>query len=181
MGHRLWSSLTIRYAQQENMNQDAPMKIAISIGDLAGIGSEVVIKSLANRELVESCIPIIYANNGFIMEVCNKLGVQDFQIHKIEAPFEAEQGKVNVLQSWEETAEVDFGSPSEQSGQYALKSLEQAVQDLSNAKVDALVTAPIDKHNIQSERFQFPGHTEYLASVADAEDYLMLLVSGSLR
>jgi 4-hydroxythreonine-4-phosphate dehydrogenase len=89
--------------------------------------------------------------------------------------------KVNVVNAWQEKTEVKFGSPTKDSANAALKSIETAVADMASNKIDVLVTAPIDKDNISRAGFKFPGHTEYLASMSRVDDYLMLLVNGGIR
>lgn len=155
--------------------------IGISAGDLSGIGLEVVLKSIEDPSVLEFCTPIIYASISSLEKVAKTTGTTLPAFELIQDPQNAVHSKVNLIESWKEEIEGELGIPDEQSGLLAFRSLTQVTQDLSHGSIDALVTAPIDKFNIQSEHFKFPGHTEYLGSVAGMERYLMLLVSDGLR
>jgi 4-hydroxythreonine-4-phosphate dehydrogenase len=157
------------------------IRVGISIGDIAGIGAEIIIKALQDPSILEGCIPIIYAGDRLMIDTADTLGVRSFSFRSIQGISQIESGRINLMQVWQGDTGHAVGTPSPDSGKYALMSLEHAATDLHNGDIDALVTAPIDKHNIQTDRFKFPGHTEYLASLAGTSDFLMLLVSGALR
>ncbi len=89
-------------------------------------------------------------------------------------------GKVNVVNVWKEPVKIEFGKEDKTIGEYAIKSLEAATNALRDGNIDVLVTAPINKHNIQSEKFNFPGHTDYLAKALNGKS-LMFMVSDELR
>jgi len=156
-------------------------KIAFSIGDTAGIGVEVLLKTLLSDRLMDCCTPVIYASSEFISETAASLGLDQCSIFKVDSVEAAMPSRLNILNVWNTSAPVIPGSPSSITGKMAFQSLEKAFHDVRSGKLDALITAPIDKKNIQQEGFSFPGHTEYLASGTDTADYLMLLVSGGLR
>src|SRR6185312_12679858 len=94
---------------------------------------------------------------------------------------QAQHRKPNMINCWEEDVKIDLGTINETGGKYALLSLQRATADLVSGEIDALVTAPINKDNIQSEEFKFPGHAEYLQEKAGAAESLMFLVSDTLR
>ncbi|MDH3697600.1 MAG: 4-hydroxythreonine-4-phosphate dehydrogenase PdxA [Flavobacteriaceae bacterium] len=161
------------------MNESSKIRLGISIGDLNGIGSEVVLKTFADSRMMEFCTPVIFASNKTISQLKNALklninfnGAKD--LNKII------DGKINVVNVWQEQAEIKFGETTETAGKYALRSLKAAVEALKNKQIDVLVTAPISKSNIQSEDFKFPGHTDYLAEAFKSES-LMFMVTEDFK
>jgi 4-hydroxythreonine-4-phosphate dehydrogenase len=157
------------------------IKIGISCGDLSGIGLEVIIKSFLDQRIFDLCTPILYASTKTSAAYRKALEIKDFSFTEIKTVEAANPKRANVINVWSEDVELSLGTPTEQSGQYALKSLQAATADLKEGKIDYLITAPIDKNNIQSEEFTFPGHTEYLATEFDVEEYAMIMVSNSLK
>jgi len=157
------------------------LKVGISIGDINGIGMEVIIKSLLNNRVLDYFTPIVYGNtkNASFHRKANN--INDFSFNVIQHPEQANPKRPNMINVWQEDVKIVLGEENEIGGKYAFLSLERAVEDLHAGKLDALVTAPINKHNIQREGFQFPGHTEYLQSKAGADDVLMFMVSEDLR
>jgi len=153
------------------------IRVGISCGDLNGIGHEVIIKTFLDVRMLEECTPILYGSNKVSAQHRKALGIHDFSFNPILKAEEANPKRANVVNIWQEDFEVELGKPTPASGAYALKSLQAAVADLKAGKIDVLVTAPIDKHNIQSEEFNFPGHTEFLAHSFGAEEYSMVMVS----
>ncbi len=157
------------------------IKIGISIGDINGIGLEVILKSLANPGIYDYFTPIVYGHTRVASFHQKALGINDFNFNVINNPAEAQAKRPNLINCWEEEVKVDLGEANETGGKYALISLERAVEDLLAANIQALVTAPINKNNIQSETFNFPGHTEYLQSKVNAKDSLMFLIGEDLK
>lgn len=160
---------------------DKKIKVGISIGDLNGIGLEVIIKSLSDNRILDLMTPIIYSSAKVVSYHKKAIGAHDFSFQKIQEDKEPKGKHVFIKECWKEDVDLDLGTPNEFSGRYAIKSLKVATEDLAAGKIDALVTAPIDKNNVQSASFDFPGHTEYLAKTANVEEALMLLVSDNLR
>src|SRR5690606_25206382 len=109
------------------------------------------------------------------------LGINDFSFQVINHPEQANDKRPNLINSWQEDVRITLGEENEIGGKYAFLSLKHATDDLLAGKIDALVTAPINKHNIQQEGFDFPGHTEYLQSRTQASEVLMFMVSDDLR
>jgi 4-hydroxythreonine-4-phosphate dehydrogenase len=157
------------------------IKIGISIGDVNGIGLEVIIKSLAELQILDYCTPIVYGHTKVASYHRKALGMGDFAFNVISSADAANPKKVNMINCWEEDVKIDLGVSNEIGGKYALISLEKATDDLVSGAIDALVTAPINKHNIQSETFKFPGHTEYLQERSGSSDVLMFLLSEDIR
>jgi 4-hydroxythreonine-4-phosphate dehydrogenase len=157
------------------------LKIGISIGDVNGIGLEVIIKTLADNRMTEFCTPIVYGNTKIASYYRKNLGLNEFSFNVIADADQANEKKPNMINCWEEDVRITPGEANETGGKYAFLSLEAAVNDLLEGKIDALVTAPINKNSIQNEEFRFPGHTEYLQSKASEQNSLMFMMSDELR
>lgn len=137
-------------------------------------------KALQDMEILDDLVPIIYGSPKAAAYHRKALNVAQFSLNNVNTPDEAHPRRVNILTCGDDNIKVELGKSSQAAGQAAFAALEAAVRDLSDGKIDAVVTAPINKKNIQSETFNFPGHTEYLEQAAQAPA-LMLLVSGRLR
>ena len=161
------------------MLKDKKIKVGFSIGDLNGIGGELIVKTLQDKRLLELCTPVIYASSKMISFLGAYFDVL-FQFNVIQKGESALPSEINVLEVWEESVSIKFGEPTLEAGRYAILSLEAAVQDLKSVAIDVLVTPPINKHNIQSDTFQFPGHTDYLNQQLEG-DSLMFMISDKLR
>lgn len=161
------------------MGTEDKIVVGISIGDINGIGSEIILKTFEDSRMLEFCTPVIFASVK-LMSFFKKHFETDINFHGIDKIEDLIPKKINVLNVWKEHVNVSFGEENEKGGEYAIKSLKVAVAALKESKIDALVTAPINKSNIQSEGFNFPGHTDYLAQELQG-DSLMLLISESLR
>ncbi len=155
------------------------IKVGISIGDINGIGIEIILKTFADLRMLELCTPIIFASNKIISIHKKELNI-DTQIHGIENISKAVSNKINLLNVWKESVIVEFGKETEEGGKYAFLSLQAAVKALQNNEIDILVTAPINKHNIQSDNFNFNGHTEYLEANLEGES-LMILMTDEIK
>lgn len=157
------------------------IKIGISIGDVNGIGLEVIIKTLMDNRILEYCTPIVYGHTKVASFHRKTIDNSDFNFNVINSPGEAVEKRANMINCWEEDVRIELGMTTETGGKYAFISLEKALDDLIAGNTDALVTAPINKHNIQSDNFQFAGHTEYIQSKTGSADSLMFLVSEDLK
>ena len=153
--------------------------VGISIGDLNGIGSEVILKTFEDTRMLELCTPVIFANVKIVSFLKKELKL-DVAIHGIDKLEQLVVGKINVLNVWREGVNLEFGKNDDVVGSYAIKSFVAATKALKEGLVDVLVTAPINKYNIQSEEFKFPGHTDYLDKELEG-DALMLMVHDDLR
>jgi len=153
--------------------------VGISIGDLNGIGSEVILKTFEDTRMLEFCTPVIFGNVKILSFIKKNLN-SEVALHGIDKMEQLVKGKINVLNVWREGVEINFGQNDENVGNYAIKSFVAATDALKNGLVDVLVTAPINKHNIQSEDFKFPGHTDYLDKELEG-NALMLMVQDNLR
>ena len=161
------------------MSKREKIIVGISIGDLNGIGSEIVLKTFQDARMLDFCTPVVFASVK-TMSFFKKTYALDVPVHGIDSLDKIVHKKVNVLNVWKEHVDIVFGKEDKAIGAYAVKSLETAVKALKKEQVDVLVTAPINKSNVQSETFNFPGHTDYLAQELEG-DSLMLMVSNGLR
>ena len=157
------------------------IKVGISIGDVNGIGLEVIIKTLMDNRILEYCTPIVYGHTKVASFHRKTLLVNDFSFNVINNPGMANDKRANMINCWEEDVKIELGQTTETGGKYAFLSLERAMEDLLAGSIDALVTAPINKHNIQNDNFQFAGHTEYIQAKTASADSLMFLVSEELK
>lgn len=153
--------------------------VGISIGDLNGIGSEIILKTFEDSRMLELCTPVIFANVKLLSFVKKHFNLT-LPLHGIDKLDQILPGKINVLNLWKEGVDLNFGVNDLKIGEYAVKSFVAATNALKEGIVDVLVTAPISKFNIQSEDFKFPGHTDYLDQELDG-DALMLMVNDDLR
>jgi len=153
--------------------------VGISIGDLNGIGSEVILKTFEDNRMLELCTPVIFANVKVLSFVKKTLNL-NAPLHGIDSLSQIVVGKINVLNVWKEGVDINFGNTDDSIGKYAITSFVSATKALKENVIDVLVTAPINKYNIQSEDFKFPGHTDYLNQELDG-DALMLMVCNDLR
>lgn len=157
------------------------IKAGISLGDPNGIGPEVIIKTFSDPRVMDTVTPVIYASTKLFNFYKEKLGLSEFNFHSVKDATEAKPKKINVVSVWKDDFDVVFGERSQEAGKLAFESLEAATADLANGRVNVLVTAPIDKKVIQSDAFDFPGHTEYLAKMSEVEEALMFMISEGLR
>lgn len=161
------------------MSHNNKLIVGISSGDINGIGIEIILKAFDDKRMLEFCTPVLYASNKTVSTHKNKLNLST-PIQRIHSINSIIHNKLNLINVWEEEIPVEFGKATKNGGKYALKSLEAAVKDLNDEKIDVLVTAPINKNTIQSDDFSFPGHTEYLESKIDGQA-LMILMTESIR
>ena len=153
--------------------------VGISIGDLNGIGSEVVLKTFEDSRMLEFCTPVIFANVK-ILSFVKKNFESTVMLHGIDRLDQILPGKINVFNVWKEGIDLNFGVNDDVVGSYAIKSLVSATNALKEGVIDVLVTAPMNKYNIQSDTFKFPGHTDYLDQELEG-NALMLMVQDNLR
>ena len=161
------------------MGEEKKIKLGISIGDINGIGCEVILKTFLDPRMMEFCTPVVFASNKIVSRQKQDLGL-GLNFHGIQSASRSIDNKLNVVNVWKETVELKYGQATKQAGSLAIKSLKAAVKALKQGEIDVLVTAPINKSNIQSEDFNFPGHTDYLARELGGES-LMFMVTSELK
>jgi len=161
------------------MEKSKKIVVGISIGDINGIGIEVILKTFQDKRMLDFCTPVLFGSTKTISFHKKKLNI-DTHIHGITSINQLAHNKINLLNIWKEEVAIELGTATKASGEAAYNSLESAVKHLNKNQIDVLLTAPINKENIQSDTFNFPGHTEYLESELEGES-LMILISETLR
>ncbi|MEM7571371.1 MAG: 4-hydroxythreonine-4-phosphate dehydrogenase PdxA [Bacteroidota bacterium] len=156
------------------------VRVGISIGDTNGIGPEIIVKSFTHEGMGRLMVPIVYGERALLKQLAEGKNLP-LPVKRIENAEQAQEGRLNVIDCWEESIDYQAGQATSASGLAAVLSLEKATEDLKNGQIDALVTAPINKANMPRDRFPFPGHTEFLTKRLDAKESLMFMVSGDLR
>ncbi len=156
------------------------IKIAISHGDFNGVGYEVILKSFSDSRMFEFCTPVLYGSSKIATYHKNLLSQHDLNFVSVKDAKSAQNNKFNIINITNDEVKIDIGKSTQIAGQLSLKALEDACTDLQNGDVDAIVTAPINKKNIQSEHFCFSGHTEYLSRKFDSKS-LMMMVCDRIR
>lgn len=155
--------------------------IGITLGDFNGIGPEVILKTFSDNRMMEFCTPVLYGSSKVINYHRKILNLGNFTFAQSRSVDRIQLNTFNILNIWEDDPMVQLGVSNEMGGKYAFLSIQAAVTDLKEKKIDALVTAPINKKNIQSKNFQFAGHTGYLAQQAGTENYCMMMCSNEMR
>lgn len=156
--------------------------IGITLGDYNGIGPEIILKAVQGHQLNNFCIPVIYGSTRVLNRYRQLLNLKELQLFGAQGIDQINRKQLNVINCWSDNqSDVEPGKITEAAGKAAFAALRTAVEDLRAGKIDALVTAPINKDNIQGPEFKFPGHTEYLASAFKVKEALMFMVSDFLR
>lgn len=168
---------------QRKINQENEKKIRLGIthGDFNGISYEIIIKSLSDNRIMDFFTPVVYGLSRVMSYNRKNINLHDFNFNAIRDASAIVDKKVNLINLNEEEIKIEYGKSSPLAGNYAHKALDRATIDLKNNLINAIVTAPINKENIQSEEFTFPGHTEYFASAFETSDYIMLMVCEKLK
>lgn len=160
---------------------DEKIIVGISQGDINGIGLEVIIKTFLDPQIFDICTPVVFGSAKTASFHRKALNIEDFSFNQIKDISEINHKRANIINVYEEDVNVELGKQTADGGKYAFLSLEAAAYALAQKKIDVLVTAPINKENIQSADFKFPGHTEYLEDRFGDGNSLMFLVSDDLR
>lgn len=161
------------------MNKSEKIIVGISIGDLNGIGVEIILKAFEDKRMLEFCTPVLFGSNKVVSFHKKALGLEN-SVHGVHDLDKIIPNKINLYNVWKEDVKINLGELTKEGGNYALKSLSKATDALKEGKIDVLLTAPINKENIQSDEFDFPGHTEYLEAHLDGKS-LMILLTDELR
>lgn len=164
-----------------NMSEQRKPIIGFSCGDLNGIGIEVIIKTLSDSRILDVCTPVIFASNKTVNFYRKSLPEGNFQFQSLKELSRLNPKMINLFNCWEEEVQITPGILNEQGGKFARISLQEAANALKSGEIDALVTAPIHKSNIQSADFQHTGHTPYLRQVFGVPQVVMLMVADNMR
>ncbi len=160
-------------------NKKNKIKVGISVGDLNGIGAEVILKTFQDNRMFEFCTPVVFASTKALSYQKKMLNLK-IDLHGIRQVQQAFPNKLNVMNLWRDPVPMTPGKPSEEIGRYAVESFVKAVEALKQGEIDVLVTAPFNKETIQSDYFDFPGHTDYLAKELEGKA-LMFMISEDLK
>ena len=158
------------------------IKVGITHGDPNGIGYEVILKTFADPAMLELCTPIIYGSPKVASYHRKALELQT-NFATVNSAANVQPDNLNLIPCTAEEVKIDFGQSTAEAGEAALAALERAVKDWKDGLIDVLVTAPINKHSIQSDKFKFPGHTEYIQACVghDGQQALMILMNERMR
>lgn len=160
---------------------DRKIVVGITHGDINGIGYEVIIKSLSDPRITEILTPIVYGSSKVASYHRKALNIENFSFNQIRTPAEAHTKRANIINCTDEEVKVDPGKSTPEAGKASFDALQRATLDLKKGSIDVIVTAPINKDNIQSKDFNFPGQTEFFQEKFGAENALMFLVSDIMR
>ncbi len=163
------------------MIQTDKPRIGITIGDLNGIGPEVIIKVLTDSRLISLMTPVVYGSTKVLSFYRKSMNLEDFNYSQVKSRGQFFPKVINVVNCWEDVIEINPGHPSRQTAHAALLSLKKAVEEVKEGLIDGFVTGPIDKNTIHGDDFPFHGHTEYLTQEFNAGESLMMMVSDSFR
>ena len=159
------------------------IKVGITHGDINGIGYEVILKTFSDARVAELCTPVIYGSSKIAAYHRKALELPPVNMNIISQAEDAGINRVNIINCVDDETKVELSQSTSIAGEAAFLALEAAVTDLKRGVVDVLLTAPINKHNIQNEQFHFPGHTEYLEERFGGvgRKALMILMKDGLR
>ena len=163
---------------RRNKNQ---IIVGISQGDYNGIGYEVILKTFSDKRMFDFSTNVLYGSQDLTNYYLKNLNLHNFGLYFVRDASRLQANKLNLVTSDEKNLVIEAGKSTKKAGEMAFWSIEKAVDDLRKKNIDVLVTAPINKENIQSENFQFAGHTDYLAKAFNTDKYLMLMVQQNLR
>jgi len=158
-----------------------PIRAGITHGDINGIGYEIIIKSLSDPFMLDFCIPIVYGTSKVASYHKKTMGNIEFNFNLVKKAENAIPHRTNIVNVTYDDVKVELGRSTPIAGELSYIALENAVEDLKNNQIDLLITAPINKKNIQSAEFKFSGHTEYLANRFDSPNYMMLMISNKMK
>lgn len=161
--------------------RDDKLRIGITHGDVNGISYEIILKTLADLHFTEFCTPIVYGSSKVAAFYRKQLNMDSFNFNLITNADDANPKRANMINVTDDDIRVEMGKVTNIAGEASVAALNAAMADFKDGKIDAIVTCPISKVNVQSGHYNFPGHTEYFASEFNAEDYMMLMVSDIMR
>ena len=163
------------------MEDNGKIRVGITHGDINGVGYEVILKTFANPTMFELCTPIIYGSPK-VAAYHRKAFELPTNFSIVNSASDAQEGRLSIVNCSNDEVKVEFAKADPESGKAALAALEKAVQEYKEGLIDVIVTAPINKHTIQSEEFSFPGHTEYIEEkLGESQKALMILMKGDFR
>ncbi len=165
----------------QNKKNRERITIGITHGDINSIGYEVIMKSFAQKEMLESFTPLVFGSSKVASYHRKTLNISDVNFNLVKSADLANPNRLNIVNVVDHEVHIELGKSTSEAGELARIALQAAVEEYKSGHIDAIVTAPINKKNIQSKDFDYPGHTEYFAREFQSEDSLMLMVSNNLR
>jgi 4-hydroxythreonine-4-phosphate dehydrogenase len=166
---------------EQPVEKEKRVRIGITHGDVNGISYEIIIKTLLDQRLMELYTLVVYGSSKVASYHRKALNINDFNFNLVKKADQAHPRRPNIVNIHDEEIKIDLGKSTAIAGELSLLSLEAAVDDLKKGLIDVIVTAPINKKNIQAPGFEFPGHTEYFARKFNSDNYLMLMVNNAFR
>jgi len=157
------------------------IKVGITHGDINGIGYEIILNTLSDPRILDMCIPVIYGSAKVAAYYRKVLNLNNIVINSVRSVDEIHPKRPNLVNCVDDNVKVELGKATPMAGEAAFVALEQAVSDLKAGKIDALVTAPINKFDIQSDKFNYKGHTDYLQAKFNVPEVVMFMVSDIMR
>ena len=161
--------------------KDDKLRIGITHGDINGIGYEIILKTLSDSRINDFFTPVVYGSPKVAAFYRKHLNIENISFNTVTNADDVNPKRSNIINVASDDIRVEMGKITEAAGEASLSALKMAVRDLKSHKLDAIVTCPINKSNIQSKEYHFPGHTEYLASEFNANEYAMLMLSSAMR
>jgi len=166
---------------EQTVEKEKRIRVGITHGDVNGISYEIIIKTLQDQRLMENYTIVVYGSSKVASYHRKSLNINDFNFNLVKRADMAHPRRPNIINIHDEEIKIDLGKSTSIAGDLSYLSLEAATEDLIKNNIDVIVTAPINKKNIQSQKFNFPGQTEYFAQKFHIEDYLMLMVNNKFR
>jgi len=157
------------------------IRVGITHGDINGIGYEVIIKTLVDKRIMDLCTPIVYGSPKLSAYHRKAINIENFSLNIVNNASEANPKRPNIINCVDENTRIELGKSTAESGEAAYLSLERATNDLLDGKIDVILTAPINKKSIKSEKFQFPGHTEYFQTKTNSDEVLMFMLGEHMK
>jgi len=157
------------------------VRVGITHGDFNGISYEIMLKTFQDNRILDFFTPVIYGSSKIASYYRKTLNIPDVHLNLVKKADYANPKRVNIINCYENEVKIEIGKISPMAGELSYLALERAIEDLSSNRIDVLVTAPINKKSIQSEKFNFSGHTEYLASKFNNDEHLMMMVGNRFR
>ena len=173
--------MTSLYQREMNPKHPDKPRVGITLGDLNGIGPEVIVKALSDNRILSLLTPVVYGSPRVLSYYKKALQLEDFQYGPPKAPGQYHPRTVTVINCWDDPYEIKPGVPEKDSARHAITSLKKSVEDINAGLIDAIVTGPIDKNAVHGPEFPFHGHTEYLTQIFKATESLMMMVSDEIR
>ncbi|MDX9906876.1 MAG: 4-hydroxythreonine-4-phosphate dehydrogenase PdxA [Bacteroidales bacterium] len=171
----------MEYTDERHRHDTDRVKVGITHGDMNGIGYEIIMKTFHDQRMLESITPVVYGSSKVASYHRKSLNISEINFNLVKNAASVIHRRMNIVNVIHDEVKIDLGKSTEIAGQLAFKALETATQDLLQHHIDVLVTAPINKKNMQTANFRFPGHSEYLSDKAGGKEHLMLMVCDKLR